>query len=107
MRISPVGIIGRNLDAEQIRRVAIEVTRSTHVHPESIDGSTIISTAIAYCFHREAKDIDRAEFLKHVCKCNIFSKLRYLEENKFHGNFSCHSRILVVYLCPMVYAFLS
>jgi len=69
MRISPVGIIGRDLDAEQIRRVAIEATRSTHVHPESIDGSTIIATAIAYCFHREAKDIDRADFLKHVCKC--------------------------------------
>lgn len=46
MRISPLAIAFRNADDAVFRRACAEAIRSSHVHPEAIDGAVVQATAV-------------------------------------------------------------
>lgn len=47
MRASPLGIFFRGADATQMRAIAEEAVRSSHAHPEAVDGAAVQAYAVA------------------------------------------------------------
>lgn len=57
MRISPIGIVSRNLAVADLRLVVKESIRATHLHPEAIDGAVLIAHMISAFMKNRVVDI--------------------------------------------------
>ena len=67
MRISPLSIAYRNATAPALRAACAEAIRSSHVHPEAVDGAVVQATAVQYCLGlRTAADFS-PQTLLDVC----------------------------------------
>merc|ERR1719152_612017 len=52
MRSSPLGIAFKDAPAAALRRAAAEAIRSSHVHPEAVDGAALQAYAVAFVAKR-------------------------------------------------------
>merc|ERR1712226_641436 len=54
MRIWPLGFAFRNASGSELRRGVEEAIRSSHVHPESIDGAVAVAFAVGFAAKQKA-----------------------------------------------------
>mmetsp|Transcript_43720 Transcript_43720/g.76685 ORF Transcript_43720/g.76685 Transcript_43720/m.76685 type:complete len:408 (-) Transcript_43720:63-1286(-) len=67
MRASPLGIAFRSASTPQMRRAAEEAVRSSHAHPEAVDGAALQAASVAFAaklgIAGRAAEFDPATFL--------------------------------------------
>ncbi|CAK0901594.1 unnamed protein product [Prorocentrum cordatum] len=70
MRASPLGIAFRDASAAQVRAAAAEAVRSSHAHPEAVDGAAVQAYAVALAARLgaagRARDFCPAAFLREA-----------------------------------------
>jgi poly(ADP-ribose) glycohydrolase ARH3 len=70
MRASPLGIVFRSASPTCLRLAAAEAVRSSHVHPEAVDGAALQAQAVAFaiqcCIAGRAADFQPVELLEQL-----------------------------------------